>query len=298
MRQFDSADLTLLDLACGGADTDIDYSGFDPSAAYQPPETGNETSFHPGQRFDSEPDQTELSPPGTGMRSEVGIEHDLGVGDRHWQPDDFALKHLRDRDFGAQAQLADELMKRVADQRDLPMEMRTPLTDSERDALELLRRDPQLRGGFDVSAYMKTKCGIGYTKDTVGYSQHTDGPSGAYGEKTVGIEQELDYKAGKVVIYGEHTERDDGTSSDKAGLKLEASRGPLRVGVDTGGDGSVYAKLETPRTTLPNGCTVAYGAQLDVAIPYGNGLARDMASHGLDINRRILEARHNASRGR
>jgi len=256
-----SLELSFLDLVSGGFD----------SEAYDTP---NE----PIMTMPDADDTTYTPPETTGARSEVAIERELGIGDRHLQPDELASRAIESRDYDAQRSIA----------RDLYGSARCGiLSDTERAAAHTLL-EPQRSAGVDVSAYMKTNMGPGYSKESFGIALRTDGPSGPYHSSSVGVEQNVDLGALNLKVYGETSYRSDRGSSDVVGMKLERELGPATIGVDLNTNGAkIYGKLESPPLNLGMGAQTRVGVEASASFS-GNGEARMLAEHAIqdDINHR------------
>jgi hypothetical protein len=213
---------------------------------------------------------------------------------------------LRNRDFRAQTQIAQELLQRAG--------RGQAFSDEERTALRNIANGAQINATLQAAIYQKTSTPAGpggvtaFDKTQAGYVASNDPRvrTGGYVANTVGTERRIELPSGTTITpYTQHTVRSDraatgveDTQGPQSGVRVEQRVGPARVGVDANNTQSVgTAKIERQFATpgARPGSTTRVGADLSVSAR-GNAYARETAQRALELERRNQSMRALAQR--
>lgn len=213
---------------------------------------------------------------------------------------------LRNRDFGSQTQIAQEMLQRAG--------RGEAFTDEERTALRNIANGAQINATLQAAIYQKTSTPNGpggvtaFDKTQIGYVASNDPrvQSGGYTANTVGAERRVQLPNGTTITpYTQHSVRSDrattgveDTHGPQSGVRVEQRLGPTRLGVDLNNTQSVAtAKLEGEFATpgARSGSTTRVGADLSLSAR-GNASARETAQRAIELERRNQTMRRLAER--
>lgn len=212
---------------------------------------------------------------------------------------------LRNRDFRAQTQIAQDLLQRAG--------RGEAFSDEERRALRAIADGAQINATLQAAIYQKTSTPLGggvtaFDKTQVGVVASNDPrvQSGGYVADTVGTERRIQLPNGTTITpYAQHTVRSDRADSGvedthglQTGVRVEQRVGPARVGVDVNNTQSVgTAKLEGEFATpgARPGSTTRLGIDASVSAR-GNAFARETAQRALSLERRNQALRARSER--
>lgn len=203
---------------------------------------------------------------------------------------------LRNRDFQAQTQIAQEMLQRAG--------RGEAFTSEERTALRNIADGAQINATLQAAIYQKTSTPNGpggataFEKTQVGIVASNDPRvrSGGYVGYTLGAELRVPLPNGTTITpYTQYTVRSDratagveDTHGSQSGVRVEQRVGPARVGVDLNNTQSVLTgKVEREFATpgaLP-GSTTRVGADVSLSAR-GNAFARETAQRAIELERR------------